>query len=284
MLAQVHRCKRGCLPVGLRPEEMMVLTPVKKWKWGGLGFSFSFLKGIKRYIPFVNATWGDTKFMSGVRFLGRLGSWGGDQSCLPLKMKALLQGLHCIRTANLRKDSCSAPFQQIRMLHGTFHAGGGGHGEEVGEMIRYLILCLPEKAISFSLFISVSGLRLRRGVNFKNVIPPFQFTVDFLPLSDYHLTMLMNVFLGDGRSEKLLATEYSSSKTHSELFIMIQGFQVQIGGGVADNWKISLNLREKVLEKKTCMIPKAQTFFFRVSLKEGLWNRAHLSTGLNLRF
>lgn len=30
MLAQVHRCKRGCLPVGLRPEEMMVLTPVKK--------------------------------------------------------------------------------------------------------------------------------------------------------------------------------------------------------------------------------------------------------------
>lgn len=65
---------------------------------------------------------------------------------------------------------------------------------------------------------------------------------------------------------------------------MIQGFQVQIGGGVADNWKISLNLREKVLEKKTCMIPKAQTFFFRVSLKEGLWNRAHLSTGLNLRF
>lgn len=65
----------------------------------------------------------------------------------------------------------SVPFQCIGMLAAELGVGG----EEVRDVIRHLILCLRAKAISFSQFISVNGLRLRKGISLKGyIIPPFQ--------------------------------------------------------------------------------------------------------------
>ena len=85
--------------------------------------------------------------MSGVSSPECLGSVCGHQSCPPFKVNSLLKVLHCVRGYKLlRKDECSARFQWIRVLDST--SCWGGSGAEVGEMIRYMILCLSAKAVS----------------------------------------------------------------------------------------------------------------------------------------
>lgn len=130
-----------------------------------------------------------TEFVSGVSSPGGLGSSCCDQPCPPFKVNPLLKGLHCIRSSKLlgKRVQRSAPFQSIRMLDSTFQWGGSctlswGEGE-VSDMIRYLILCFRAKAICFPQFININSFRFRKGVSLKNIIPPFQFTVNSYPLS-----------------------------------------------------------------------------------------------------
>lgn len=84
-------------------------------------------------------------------------------------------------------------------------------------MTRYLLLCLRAKAISFPQFVHVNGLRLRQGISLKDVIPPFQCTVNFQPHSKpggcglQHVAVLMNDLLRGGRQNPL-AVEHTSSK------------------------------------------------------------------------
>lgn len=91
------------------------------------------------------------------------------QSC-PLKVSSLLKGLHCIRSSKwLRKERRA---QLCFSLSGcwTAHLSGVGSSwseEEVSDMIRYWILCLGAKAISFPQFINTNNFRLAKGINLK---------------------------------------------------------------------------------------------------------------------
>jgi len=82
----------------------------------------------------------------------------------------------------LHKASTNCSEKDVELGSISVDHNAGRHiywgGEEVEDMIRYLILRLRAKATSFPQFINVNGLRLRKGRSFKNRIPPFHFTIN----------------------------------------------------------------------------------------------------------
>lgn len=67
-----------------------------------------------------------------------------------------------------KRTESSALFQSVRMLDRTLSGVGSSWSEEeVSDMIRYWILCLGAKAISFPQFINTNNFRLAKGINLK---------------------------------------------------------------------------------------------------------------------
>lgn len=102
--------------------------------------------------------------------------------------------------------------RNVELSPTSVHPDAGQHSAVgwggVGDMTRYLLLWLRAKATSFPQFIHVNGLRLRHGIHLKDVIPPFQCTVNFQPrktrrLRTQHVAVLINDFLRDGRQRIL---------------------------------------------------------------------------------
>ena len=136
-----------------------------------LVFFFLFWKQLKD-IPFVR---GNTEFRSEVS-LECLGSSCDDQSCPPFKGSSLLKGAtDCF-------DKVSAPLCFSGSDCWMAHLVGLGVGRRLVKWSGVWFYAFSAKAISFPLFFNVSWLEAY-DVNLKNMIPPFQFMVNFYPLS-----------------------------------------------------------------------------------------------------